>query len=200
MDNHPVWVRKVEAALARGIESYREAAEIIIAAQNADPTLTQARVAELLGHRPPWVSRLLNWYRAGCPPEGVFAAEAAARRAKAITEVSSSKLCGLDLGPDRPFLPGIEGGPTNAPPYGETEATGLALGARAACQNFSKAVAPISAEKMALVYRSESDVVRRGTLTNLESGLRHSLKVGGIALREIQTALKNVPELPKAAE
>jgi hypothetical protein len=200
MDNRPSWVRRVEAALKRGNESYREAAEIISTQLSADPNLTQAKVAEHLGHQPAWVSRLLKWYGEGCPPDGVFAGEAAFRRARAKAEVSSSKSLGLDLGPDRPFLPGIEGGPTNAPPFQEVEATRLALAAQAACEAFETAVGPISVEKMTLVYRSEGDIVRRGTLKKVEAGLQRSIKVAGGALRETQAALKKVAELPKAAE
>jgi len=106
----------------------------------------------------------------------------------------------LDLGPDRPFLPGIEGGPTNAPPFQEAEATRLALAAQAACQDFDKAIGPISVEKMTLVYRSEGDVVRRGTLKKVEGELQRSIKVAGAALQETQAGLKKVAELPKAAE
>jgi len=200
MDYRPSWVRRVEAALKRGNESYREAAEIISTQLSADPNLTQAKVAEHLGHQPAWVSRLLKWYGEGCPPDGVFAGEAAFRRARAKAEVSSSKSLGLDLGPDRPFLPGIEGGPTNAPPFQEVEATRLALAAQAACEAFETAVGPISVEKMTLVYRSEGDIVRRGTLKKVEAGLQRSIKVAGGALRETQAALKKVAELPKAAE
>jgi hypothetical protein len=200
MDNRPAWVRRVEAALARGESAYRKAAEIILAQLKADPALTQAKVAEHIGHRPAWVSRLLTWYEEGCPPDGVFAGEAAFRRARAKAEVSSSKSPGLDLGPDRPFFPGIEGGPTNAPPFQEAEATRLALTAEAACQDFDKAIGPISVEKMTLVYRSEGDVVRRGTLKKVEAGLQRSIKAAGAALRETQAALKKVAELPKAAE
>jgi len=200
MDNRPAWVRRVEAALARGESAYRKAAEIILAQLKADPTLTQAKVAEHIGHRPAWVSRLLKWYEEGCPTDGVFAGEAAFRRARAKAEVSSSKSLGLDLGPDRPFLPGIEGGPTNAPPFQEVEATRLALSAQAACEAFDRAVGPISVEKMTLVYRSEGDVVRRGTLKKVEAGLQRSIKVAGAALRQTQAALKKVAELPKAAE
>jgi len=190
----------VEVALKRGIDSYRQAAEIISAQLKADPILTQAKVAEHLGHRPAWVSQLLKWYRDGCPPGGVFAGEAAFRRARAKAEVSSSKSEGIDLGPDRPFLPGIEGGPTNAPPFQEAEATRLAIAAQAACQAFDKAIGPISVDKMTLVCRSEGDVVRRGTLKKVEARLQSSIKVAGAALREIQAALKKVAELPKAAE
>jgi hypothetical protein len=200
MDNCPAWVRRVEAALARGKDSYKKAAEIIVAQLIADRTLTQAKVAEHLGHQPAWVSRLLKWYEEGCPPDGVFAGESAARRAKAKAEVSSTKSPPLDLGPDRPFLPGIDGGPTNTPPFQEAEATRLALGAQAACKDFDNAIGPISVEKMTLVYRSEGDVVRRGTLKKIEAGLQRSIKVAGAALRETQAALKKVAELPKAAE
>jgi len=200
IDNRPAWVRRVEVALKRGIDSYREAAEIISAQLKADPALTQAKVAEHIGHRPAWVSRLLKWYEEGCPADGVFAAEAAFRRAKAKAEVSSSKSLGLDLGPDRPFLPGIEGGPTNAPPFQEVAATRMALAAQAACETFDRAVGPITVEKMTLVYRSEGDVVRRGTLKKVEAGLQRSIKVAGAALRQTQAALKKVAELPKAAE
>jgi len=196
MDNRPSWVRRVEAALKRGNESYREAAEIISTQLSADPNLTQAKVAEHLGHQPAWVSRLLKWHGEGCPPDGVFAGEAAFRRARAKAEVSSSKLSGLN----QPYLPGIEGGPTNAPPFQEVEATLLALGAQAACQAFDKGIRPISVEKMTLVYRSEGDVVRRGTLKKVEAGLQRSIKVADAALRETQAALKTVAELPKAAE
>jgi hypothetical protein len=132
--------------------------------------------------------------------DGVFAGESAFRRARAKADVSSTKPLGLDLGPDRPFLPGIEGGPTDAPPFQEVEATRLALGAQAACQAFHKAIAPISTDKMILVSRSEGDVVRRGTLKKLEAGLQRSIKVAGTALRETQAALEKVAELPKAAE
>ena len=130
MENRPTWVRKVEAALERGADSYKEAAEIILAQLDADPNLTQAKVAELIGHQRAWVSRLLKWHRDGCPVDGVFAGESAFRRARAKADVSSTKPIGLDLGPDRPFLPGIEGGPTDAPPFQEVEATRLALGAQ----------------------------------------------------------------------
>jgi hypothetical protein len=196
MDNRPSWVRRVEAALKRGNESYREAAEIISTQLSADPNLTQAKVAEHLGHQPAWVSRLLKWYGEGCPPDGVFAGEAAFRRARAKAEVSSSKLSGLN----QPYLPGIEGGPTNAPPFQEVEATRLALAAQAACEAFETTVGPISVEKMTLVYRSEGDIVRRGTLKKVEAGLQRSIKVAGGALRETQAALKKVAELPNAAE
>jgi hypothetical protein len=165
----------------------------------ADPTLTQVKVAELIGHKPPWVSRLLNWYRAGCPSEGVFAGEAASRRAKTKDEVSSSKSCSLDFGPDRPFLPGVEGGPTDAPPHSETEATRLALGVFAACETFDKAVVRITADMMLRVHRSDGPK-HRATLKKLEARLAGSSKANSRARGEVQAALKTVPQLLEAAE
>jgi hypothetical protein len=170
MDNRPAWVPKVEAALARGRDAYREAAEIIDAAMEADPSLTQAMVAEHIGHKPPWVSTLLKWHKAGCPPGGVFGPEIAARREKIKDSISTSKSGGLDVGPDRPWLPGIEGGPTDAPPAGEGDATLHALGARAACKTFAKALSGFTREMMLLVYRSVP-ARRRSTLEKLAADL-----------------------------
>jgi hypothetical protein len=201
MDNRPTWVPKAEAALARGIEAYREAAETILAAMAADPTLTQAKVGHYLGHERAWVSRLLSWYKNGCEPAGVFAAAAVASRARAKDgDVSSTKHSGLDMGPDRPWLPGIEGGPTDAPPPAETEAFRLVLGASAACKAFNQALGHVNRDAMLLVHRSESGVRRRATLKGLEASLQQSIKSGRSTLAEVQAALEEIPKMLEAAE
>src|SRR3982074_3399649 len=104
MENHPAWGPKVEAALARGEaaneealtlisgaaaalargwEANKEAIDIIAKELAADPSLTQVQIAEYLRKSTTWVSRVLKWHRDGCPTEGPFAGEIAARRAAA---------------------------------------------------------------------------------------------------------------------
>jgi hypothetical protein len=54
-----------KADLARGEQFYRSAAEKIVAAMAADPTLSTREVARQLGHDHSWVGRLVTWHTSG---------------------------------------------------------------------------------------------------------------------------------------
>jgi hypothetical protein len=47
--------------VARGEEFYRKAAEEIVAAQQADPTLGYREIGEWFGHSKSWVNRVVRW-------------------------------------------------------------------------------------------------------------------------------------------
>src|SRR5262245_19019254 len=51
--------------LARGEAYYRRAAEEIVAAQKADPTLGQREIAERFGRSRSWVGDLVRWHTSG---------------------------------------------------------------------------------------------------------------------------------------
>ena len=53
--------------VAKGEEFYRKAAEEIIAAKEADPTLTQQEIGEQIGYDNRRVSEILKWARSGAP-------------------------------------------------------------------------------------------------------------------------------------
>lgn len=204
MDNRPGWVITATAAFARGEAAYREGAEIIIAAmkaaKDAGQPLTLAQVAGYFGHKAPWASSLLSWHKDGCPPGGVFGREIASRRAMAKAEISTSKSSNLDIGPDRPWLPGIEGGPADDPPTDESEATRLALVARAACKTFSEAQAHVTREIMRLVFRWAPDNKQRVTLKKLAGELEQSITAGEKARDKVRAVLKDKRRMLEAAE
>lgn len=52
---------KAEKLIAKGTAAWRKAAEEILAARDADPKLTMAKVGERLGHGESWVRRILAW-------------------------------------------------------------------------------------------------------------------------------------------
>lgn len=52
---------RAEKFIAKGTEAWRKAAEEILAARDADPKLTMAKVGERLGHGESWVQRILKW-------------------------------------------------------------------------------------------------------------------------------------------
>ena len=52
---------------SKGEEQYHKAAEEILAAKAADPTLSNRKIAEAVGRNHTWVGRLLKWYAAGSP-------------------------------------------------------------------------------------------------------------------------------------
>ena len=179
MDNRPAWVPKLESAIARGEAAYREAAQIILTELAANPDLTQAKVAEYVGHKPPWVSSLLKWYHAGCPPGGVFGPEIAARRAK----ISTSKF------PDYSHWPVFDPAPID-----ESEATRMVLAAQARCEEFTTqfimTVNALSRDgTLPLAYRWVPGDMRRDTLEKLAAELKNSIEAGSKALREVLEAL-----------
>jgi hypothetical protein len=66
------WILQVKRYIADGKDGYRLAAARIEAVRKKDPKLTQKTVAKSIGKSETWVSRLLTWYRAGCPEESIF--------------------------------------------------------------------------------------------------------------------------------
>ena len=59
-----------EGFLAKGEEFYRKAAESIIAAQKADPTLGLREIGERFGRSKDWVQRLVTWHTSVSDREG----------------------------------------------------------------------------------------------------------------------------------
>jgi hypothetical protein len=190
MDNRPLWVIKVDTALKRVRDGYREAGEAIDDAMRSDPTLTQVLVAEALGKSTAWVSMLRKWHRDGCEPaDGPFAAEIAARREKAKeNEIQTSE---SELG--QLWLFGEEHGGSSDYVPGQAEATLSALGLLAACRTLKAAVAKLGSNTLMLVFRSSADEKRRATLEKLAAELRQSLSAGNCALDEVRATLKKLP-------
>lgn len=62
---------KAEGYFAKGEAFYRKAAEEIVAAKEADYTLTNAQVGEWFGKSKTWVSNLVSWITSD-PPEGTL--------------------------------------------------------------------------------------------------------------------------------
>src|ERR1043166_2748864 len=89
------WVRRVRTYLAAGKERYRMAAAQIDKALKNDPKLTQKIVALRVQRSETWVSRLLSWYREGCPEESIFGGEHSWARA-ATRRPASPRGQGLD--------------------------------------------------------------------------------------------------------
>lgn len=182
MNKPPAWVPKLASALSRGEDAYREAAEIILAALAADPNLTQAQVATYIGHKPPWVSSLLRWYRSGCSPGGVFGPEIAARRDK----ISTSK---FDVFED---WPAFDHAPTS-----EGEATSRVFEARALCGVFTKkfirTVNALSRDGV-LPYANQwmTNDKRRDILKKLAAELSQTISAGGTALNEVNKAINEI--------
>lgn len=58
--------------IARGEDYYRKAAQEIVAAMEADPTLSYRKVGEQLGHDRTWVARLVKWSTSVSPAHGPF--------------------------------------------------------------------------------------------------------------------------------
>jgi hypothetical protein len=61
---------KAKDYVARGEEFYRKAAEEIVAAQEADPTLGQREIAESLGRSKTWVQEVVSWSTTGRSTRG----------------------------------------------------------------------------------------------------------------------------------
>lgn len=191
--NQPEWVPLVRAALGRGIENYKLAAETITMAMAADPTLTQIIIADFIGHKPPYVSVLLKWHRSGCPPEGPFAAEIAARRAKIKQDISTSKL----PEDDQPWLLGIDGSPTDAPPQTQARAIRHVMTATAACHALSEALDGLSREKMLLACEWDPDQ-NRVALNTLKAALQKAIVLGDVALGTVLEAVRTPRKLDAA--
>jgi hypothetical protein len=55
------WLVKAEGFLAKGDENYGKAADAIVAAMEADPSLTNAEIGERFGRGRDWVRRIVVW-------------------------------------------------------------------------------------------------------------------------------------------
>jgi hypothetical protein len=64
---------KAEGLLARGDGFYHQAVDAILAAQEADPTLSQREIGEWFGHHGTWVGRLVTWHTNGSAADAPFA-------------------------------------------------------------------------------------------------------------------------------
>jgi hypothetical protein len=206
MDNRPAWVPKVEAAIARGEaayaqgdDAYREAAEIIVAAMEADLNLTQVAVAGYIGHKPPYVSSLLKWHRAGYPPGGPFAAEIAARRATANVSTSKSETGVVRDQYGRLLRDGdyvqqsiklAGGAPDEVVVDDERYAVLRVLELQGAAGRFTRLVRDHSFR-----YKVPCSI-----LEALERKLTTSVGAGEAALGKVRAALKVIPRLLDAAE
>ena len=58
---------KAEGYFKKGNEFWRKAAAEILAAQEADSTLTHKQIGERFGHDRRWVARILTWHAEGSP-------------------------------------------------------------------------------------------------------------------------------------
>lgn len=63
--NAELHLAKAQDYVARGEEFYRKAATEIVAAMDADPSLSSRQVAELLGKGKTWVNDLVTWHTSG---------------------------------------------------------------------------------------------------------------------------------------
>ena len=178
------WIRKVVCALHSGRADYELAAKIIIAAM-ADYRLNQKAVADHIGRSESWVSRLLQWHRAGCPDETVFGPEIAARRDKLRRRNSAVLMPTPEaLGEERLFSDGS----SNVLP-GQGEATRLAFGALSCCSEFGKTMRSLSRETLLLAYRTEETAKRREVLLALDEALERTLVATQTARKEVEAAL-----------
>lgn len=193
-DNTPEWVLIVRDALKRGTADYRLVADTIAAAMAADPSLTQAMVGEFVGHKAPWVNSVLKWRREGYPPEGVFAAEIAKRRAKLRHDISTSKL----PEEDQPWLPGIDGSPTDAPPLTEVRALRRVMEATSTCEMLAITLQGLGRSEMLLACKWEADG-HRIALTKLRPALEKATVLAGLALSEAKAALQTPRKLDDKA-
>lgn len=189
--NRPSWVIKIEAALDRIATAaavvdagWREVAETIIIQMKWE-SLTQARVAELLGHKPPWVSRVVGWYKDGCASGGPFAGEAAARRAK----VSSTKH------PEEPWLSDCETGEVVIDGSQEPDTAAL-LKAERLCGQTAAALGMISRETLSRAFET-STTRRREALEGFDQRLRDIISTANDLLKEVEAALDNVRPPPE---
>lgn len=60
---------KAKDYIAKGEDYYRRAAEEIVAAQTADPTLGYRAIGETLGRSPSWCQRLVTHFTSVADPE-----------------------------------------------------------------------------------------------------------------------------------
>lgn len=60
-------IAKAKNYIAKGEDYYRKAAEEIVAAKDADPSLTNAKIADELGRSKAWVGYLIRWVNNGDP-------------------------------------------------------------------------------------------------------------------------------------
>ena len=172
----------------RGREGYKRAAELMLEAMRDNPGLTQKKVAELLGHKPPWVCGLLSWYRDGCPVQGgVFGREIAARRAKGKTPISTSKSGDVHIEPAQPCLPGIECSPIDAPPVDESEATRRSLAATVVSARQTETLKSLGDTDLSLVYGWDTDR-QRTALENLTREVKKSIAAGHAILEAARRA------------
>jgi hypothetical protein len=66
------WASETKRLIAQGRDCWNKAAALIIAAQEADPKLTQRKIAAAIGRSVGWVNALLKWHRAGAECEALF--------------------------------------------------------------------------------------------------------------------------------
>jgi hypothetical protein len=180
LQNRPAWVPQVEELLARGKEAYRLAASAIDAAMR-DGDLTQKQVAEYLNRSESWVCRLLQWFRRGCPEEGVFAAESRARRE-------------LRRRNSEPWLQSRSG---DVVIDGSREPhTAAVLDARRAVEQAIPRVSAVTADAIAGAFEG-SVTLRREAIDALASALRKLQKAIDAALVNLPTTVTNVSLVPE---
>jgi hypothetical protein len=88
-------ISQIKSALADGMQRYELAAKLITRVM-ATEKLNQKQIAAKIDRSSSWVSRLLQWFEAGCPEDSVFGPEIAARR-QAIATSQLAKESGVVL-------------------------------------------------------------------------------------------------------
>jgi hypothetical protein len=194
--NQPAWIPIVVRALDPGLENYLLAAETIFEAIEASRRaagprsrsgcLTRKAVADLIGHKFSYVSRLLTWYGMGerRDPRGPFVAEFQARfSSKKFPIPTAEDLGQLDL----------EGGSADWMP-GQDVATIQALALCRMCRLFRKMAKNMSREVLAKVYYS-GGLKRCAALETLRFELQNARTAADATLGETSEALMAIPRM-----
>jgi len=209
------WIDTVKSAIAKGREHYELAARTIVDAMAANRELTQRAVASQIGRSRSWVSRLLDWHRAGCQSETVFGPESAARRAAKRIALTGSGGSTSENGPvyqkgrllrdgrywqaRLPLGDDIVNGDqevTVQRPSGEEQATVRVLGITDAVSALTKTLSRpevVSREMLGMTYASLGPAKKRAMLASLAEQLEKLAPLAQDTLSETRAALKCIP-------